>query len=97
MNDENKFAAWFYRSWEWQRCRAGYIKSVGGLCERCAAKGLVTAGTQVHHRIRLTPSNLRDPSVALCWDNLELLCDECHQAEHHNIRWRCDAGGHVEI
>lgn len=32
--------------------------------------------------MRLTPANLNDPAVSLNWANLELLCDECHKAEH---------------
>ena len=59
-----------------------YIKSRAGLCERCLAVGLYSPGTQVHHKVRLTPENIHDPSVTLSWSNLELLCDECHHQEH---------------
>lgn len=38
---EWRWNAWFYSTWAWRNCRALYIKSVGGLCERCLAKGLI--------------------------------------------------------
>lgn len=37
----------------------------------------------MHHRIWLTPENINDPSVSLNFDNLELLCQDCHNKEHH--------------
>lgn len=36
----------------------------------------------MHHKIRLTPANLNNPEIALNWKNLELLCEDCHKAEH---------------
>ena len=90
------FAAGFYVSWQWQQCRAAYIKA-HPLCERCAAKGLVSPAEQVHHKIRLTPENLRKPEITLNPDNLEALCKACHRQEHRGTRWRCDEMGHVEI
>ena len=87
----------FYSSPAWKSCRAAYIKSVGGLCERCKKAGKITAGAEVHHKVRLTPGNVHDPHVALAWENLELLCESCHKAEHRKSqkRWRCDPDGHV--
>jgi 5-methylcytosine-specific restriction endonuclease McrA len=72
----------FYRSKAWQRCRAGYIKSVGGLCERCLAKGVIKRGYIVHHKRYITEDNIGDPTITLNWDNLEYLCHDCHNAEH---------------
>ena len=90
------FAHAFYISDEWRRCRAAYIRE-HPLCERCAAKGMISPAEQVHHKTYLTQDNLRDPEVALDHKNLEALCRECHQQEHRHIRWRCDEMGHVEI
>lgn len=87
----------FYQSRAWRRCRAAYKASVGGLCERCLAKGLIVPGDEVHHKTHLTPEGLQDPAIAYDWGNLELLCKECHLAEHRPIRWRSDETGHVEI
>ena len=76
------YAKTFCKSKAWQKCRAGYIKSVGGLCERCLMRGLIVPGVIVHHKCYLTPDNIDDTSVTLNWDNLECLCQECHNREH---------------
>jgi len=72
------WARWFYKSKAWERTRDAYIAYRHGLCERCGAGGKI-----VHHRVRLTPENIHDPAVTLSFDNLELLCQECHNREHH--------------
>lgn len=77
-----EFARAFYSSEAWNRCRAGYRKSVGGLCEECLKKGQYNPGEIVHHKIPLNPANINDPNVALNWGNLELLCRECHAEMH---------------
>lgn len=71
------FAEKFYKSAAWQKCRDAYFASKFGLCERCGKPGLI-----VHHKIKLTPKNINDPNATLSWDNLELLCLECHNREH---------------
>ena len=38
----------------------------------------------MHHKTHLTPDNIDDPSVALNFDNLELLCREHHMQEHND-------------
>lgn len=84
-----EFAKSFYKSKRWQQCRASYLKSVGGLCERCYKKGLIVPATMVHHKIYITEKNITNPMVTLNWENLEALCDACHAAEHEgNMRKR---------
>lgn len=97
MGNMRAFLQPFYSSGAWKDCRAAYIKSVGGLCERCLKRGRIVPGDEVHHKVRLTPGNVNDPRVALNWGNLELLCEECHKAEHRKTerRWRCDERGRV--
>lgn len=97
MGNARAWAKAFYVSPQWIKCRTAYAKSKGNLCERCANNGLVVPGEEVHHKERLTPRNVNDPSVALNWDNLELLCKQCHLDEHRSIRWRTDEGGHVDL
>ena len=93
-----KFARRFYSSYAWQRVRAQVYKRAGGLCERCLLRGLIVAGVEVHHKVRLTPENLEDPTIALNPDNLELLCEGCHHQEHEReTQLRTDAFGHVEL
>lgn len=98
-----QFANAFYRSRTWRRCRDEFFRSRGGLCERCLARGIVNAGSkemplQVHHKQPLTKENISDPAVTLAWANLELLCKECHDAEHRPTapRWKVSPDGHVE-
>jgi len=93
-----EFAQRFYKSKRWQKCRAAYIKSVGGLCERCLAKGLIVPATMVHHKIYISPQNINDPNITLNFDNLEALCNDCHAAEHGNMkRYEVDEFGRVKI
>lgn len=97
-NKRNKFAETFYYSWAWKKCREAYKKKASGICERCMKRGLIVPGVEVHHKVRLTPENLSDPAVTLNFDNLELLCEECHEREHTKAaEWRTDADGHVDL
>lgn len=93
----NGFARKFYMSPEWIRCRIAYAESKRWLCERCAEQGKIIPGTEVHHKIRLTRANINDPDIALCFDNLELLCKDCHLKEHDKRMARTDADGHADI
>ena len=96
-----EYARAFYKSTAWQQCRAAYIKSVGGLCERCLSEGKIVPGYIVHHKCYLTPDNINDPSVSLNFDNLEYLCQECHNQEHfkeiYEKRYKILADGSVAI
>lgn len=74
-----EFAKKFYNSKQWKKCREAYIKSVYGLCERCGKPGEI-----LHHKKYLTPENMNDSNITLGWDNLEYLCQDCHNAEHHS-------------
>ena len=101
MGMNNDCAKAFYKSKAWQQCRDGYIKSVGGLCERCLKRGLIVPGYIVHHRQYITPENIQDTSITLNWDNLEYLCFDCHNQEHFKQhverRYKIAADGSVTI
>ena len=71
------FARGFYNSKAWQDCRNAYFVSQHGLCEKCQCAGKI-----VHHKVGLTPENINDPTITLNWENLELLCQECHNQVH---------------
>ncbi len=92
-----EFAESFYKSKAWKETRKAYAKSVGGLCERCLRRGEYKPGVIVHHKIHLDPENITNPEVALDWNNLELLCRDCHGEEHQKItrRYRVDEMGRV--
>ena len=95
------FAESFYKSKQWQKYRETYLKSVGGLCERCRKNGRINPAKIVHHRIFLNQSNINDPTITLNWHNLEAVCKECHEEIHANCgrkqtkRYIADEFGHV--
>lgn len=100
MERHEGFARKFYDSRAWRVCREGYAESKRHLCERCLARGLIVPGEECHHKTKLTPTNITDPSITLNWDNLELLCKDCHLAEHEThrerpTRWQTDEEGRV--
>ena len=93
-----EYAKSFYKSKQWERCRTSYIKSVGGLCERCLKRGLIVPGVIVHHKCYISPENILDPTITLNHDNLELLCQDCHNHEHFSSdprRYVIDVEGKV--
>ena len=57
----------FYNSDAWRSCRDSFLKSA----------------KIAHHKPYLTKQNINDPYIALSWDNLEALCQDCHNKEHH--------------
>lgn len=77
------WAIGFYKSKAWKECRASYISSVNGLCERCLDNNKIVPGVEVHHKIYLSPDNINDPEITLSFENLELLCSSCHSIEHN--------------
>ena len=92
------FARRFYSSGAWADCRELYRKSVSNLCENCLKNGMITPAEEVHHKIRLTPANINDPSVTLNWDNLEALCERCHKLAHkRKRRYQVDKDGELRI
>lgn len=67
----------FYQSIAWKKAARAYRSKMHHLCERCHK-----LGTYVHHKTYLTPANINNPQIALSTDNFELLCFDCHEAEH---------------
>lgn len=77
-----EFAKSFYSSKAWQECRNEYAKRRHYLCEDCLRRGIYKPGKIVHHKIEIDPITIERPEVALNFDNLELLCRECHNRVH---------------
>lgn len=76
----------FYKSKAWQDCRDSFIKSKGGLCERCLKKGEVVPAEIAHHIKELDDVNVHNPSIALSWDNLQAVCRKCHGEIHGKVK-----------
>ena len=83
------FAKKFYSSKAWQTCRNEYARDRHYLCENCLRKGIYKAGEIVHHKIEIDPININNPEITLNFNNLELLCRECHAEVHEQSggRW----------
>ena len=105
MNKSSEVEA-FYVSWTWRKCRTAFANSKFNLCERCLANGVIESGSkdrplEVHHKTPLTAENVKDPKVALNWDNLELLCKTCHDKEQERRsakrRWKISPDGKVSV
>lgn len=94
------WAEQFYASAAWHDCRDGYMQSVGGLCERCSSDDNPIAAKIVHHKVHLTKKNINDPYISLSWDNLEAVCQDCHNREHHAAeraaRYTFDGAGNLQ-
>ena len=84
-----EFAKKFYSSKAWQTCRNEYARDRHYLCENCLRKGIYKAGEIVHHKIEIDPINISNPEITLNFNNLELLCRDCHAAMHEQSggRW----------
>ena len=94
----------FYHSAAWKNTRRNYKQSVGGLCERCLAKGMIVPAEIVHHKIPLTADNMNDLNISLSWKNLQALCRQCHAEVHDDMyaertgrRYKIDRNGHIVI
>ena len=83
------FARKFYSSKAWQDCRNEYAKRQHHLCENCLRRGIYKPGVIVHHKIEIDPITIERPEIALSFDNLELLCRDCHAEAHEQSggRW----------
>lgn len=66
----------FYNSKKWKDLRLYVCESRHWTCEECG-----DYGDQVHHIIEITPNNINDPDVTLNENNLQLLCEECHNGK----------------
>lgn len=77
-----EYARAFYASAVWHRTKNSYLKSVHRLCERCLKQGKHEPAKIVHHKVHINRHNICDPSITLSFDNLEALCQDCHNKEH---------------
>lgn len=84
----------FYQSKAWKSMKNTIWLKQNLLCNRChkpvyvdglsdyLPKGKRRTGI-VHHKIYLNDINVYDPAIALDENNLEGICKECHELEHH--------------
>ena len=84
----------FYQSKAWKDVRKYIWLKQCLLCARCGKPVYVDGISDylpkdkrrigiVHHKIYLDNTNVYDPNITLNEDNLEGICKECHELEHH--------------
>lgn len=71
------FAAKFYTGRDWRRVSQAYMHSKFYICEICGRAAKIC-----HHRTWLTPDNIGDINISLNPDNLQCLCQDCHNKIH---------------
>lgn len=80
------FAMQFYNSKQWKELRFMLIIQRGAKCERCGKDFMLDPSHLIaHHKKELTPTNIQDPTIALNPENIEIICDECHNKEHRRF------------
>ena len=77
MQRSNPIVEKFYKSKEWKETQRLYKLSKLNTCERCGGLGKI-----VHHKNYISVENINNPDITLNFDNLELLCQDCHNKEH---------------
>ena len=84
----------FYNSKAWKRVRKTVWLKQNLLCNRCHKPVYVDKLSEwipkrdrrtgiVHHKEYLTDVNVYDDNISLNEENLEGICKECHEKEHH--------------
>lgn len=81
-----EWARSFYFSKEWKTTQAAFLESKEYLCERCSTPSQPVLAKIAHHKTYLTKYNIHNPYISLSWDNLEALCQNCHNKEHHKAK-----------
>ena len=82
----------FYNTKAWKQNRVAYAISQNCICERCGRAVYVSGINSylpkrkrlryvVHHKEHLNETNYTK-DIAFDWNNLELLCIECHNQIH---------------
>lgn len=66
---------------DWQKIRMMYLRR-NPICEECLKGNKVTPAVLVHHKIRIVDGGSR-----LDTNNLQSLCESCHNQKHRHDRW----------
>lgn len=90
MERNNEVVAKFYNSPAWKKIRKVYKTYKLGVCERCGG-----IGYYVHHKKYITVNNVHNTDITLNFNNLELLCKDCHNKEHFEVKNLFDENGEL--
>jgi len=82
----------FYASMVWRTLRLNLIlergKEHGVICEHCGKLIINQTDIHAHHKIELTPENVKDYNISLNPENIELICHSCHDKEHYRFGYK---------
>lgn len=84
----------FYNSKVWKQVKKSIWLKQNLLCNRCGKPVYVDGLSEwlpkdkrrtgiVHHKIYLDDTNVYDDNIAIDESNLEGICKDCHEEEHH--------------
>ena len=74
-----EYAKDFYTGKQWKKISRLYMARQHYVCERCGGGGI---GKICHKKKNKTPRNIHKTAITRSIDNLECLCQECHNQEH---------------
>ena len=79
----------FYTSKTWLDLTYMLKVKCGGKCKRCGDRPLRFSSLIGHHcNIELTEENVDDPNISLNPDNIEIICQKCHNKEHRRFGYK---------
>lgn len=81
MQRSNKEIDKKYHTKRWQRLRK-LKKIVSPYCEECEKQGRISPVYIVHHKEWINENNYNNDDVFYNLDNLESVCQECHNKIH---------------
>ena len=70
-----------YKGARWKKTRRLKLQ-LNPFCERCLKKGIYSPAFIIHHKEYITDKNYMFDEVFYNLDNLESLCQPCHNQEH---------------
>lgn len=74
----------FYHSTPW-RDLSYTLRITAGRCQCCGKVVSDPKHLHAHHKIELTDKNVDNPKIALNPENIEILCDVCHNEKHNRF------------
>lgn len=75
----------FYCTQEWRDLSYNSKIAAGGKCSRCGYIADKMSELIGHHKIELTEDNVDDPNISLNPENIEVICQQCHNKEHRRF------------
>lgn len=75
----------FYCTQAWQDLSYNSKIAARGKCSRCGYIADKMSELIGHHKIELTEDNVDDPNISLNRENIEVICQQCHNKQHRRF------------